>query len=422
MTGSSALRAGDCNDPAPGGVPVKRKAALSLTLVGLCIFTLTIITARVPFGEAGIIVALIGLFLQKEPVRCPAWVWMFGLFVAWAFVGVPFSLQPNAAWDAAIERLKLVVISLVVVNALRSKEQIRFYLIFLIGCYALFPVRGALVNYVSGYAPSGRAVWGHIYGNPNDLAAYSLLALGGALAIAYTRSEQMFVRRVAASIAVALVVVILLTQSRGAFIGLAVGMGLATLRAVLRRSLSLPLLALAAAVVAFAVPSTAWDRLSGIGKLTSTETIAAADREGSAAQRFEIQKVAWQIVWDQPITGVGIGVYRAANAVYAPELGSRDAHNTYLSIAAELGIPGLLLWCALVYSVLAQARRSRREQREASGLEYVWIERGLVAYLVAALFGTYSVVSMPYLLLGTLWCAVNVSRLQSAAAPAGRVS
>jgi O-antigen ligase len=156
--------------------------------------------------------------------------------------------------------------------------------------------------------------------------------------------------------------------------------------------------------------------------LSSTATLALADPEGSAAQRFEIQKVAWQILVDNPVFGVGLGAYREANAAYAPSLGRRDTHNTYLNVAAEVGLPGFALWCALVWSVLRYAYRHRR--LAAAGVlatQQAWIERAFWGYLVAALFGTYAALTFPYLVLAVLWCSASLlaspSTRANAAAP-----
>src|SRR5438093_13065580 len=99
-----------------------------------------------------------------------------------------------------------------------------------------------------------------------------------------------------------------------------------------------------ALVISLAIPASVWERLSGITKLTSTSTIAQADPEGSAEQRFEVQKVAWQIFADNPVFGVGLGAYQEANAAYAPYLGSNETHVPYLKVEAELGLPALVLY------------------------------------------------------------------------------
>jgi O-antigen ligase len=164
-----------------------------------------------------------------------------------------------------------------------------------------------------------------------------------------------------------------------------------------------------AAVFVALTPASVWERLGGIQKLTSTSTIAQADPEGSAEQRVQILNVAWRIFKDHPVVGVGLGAYPNVNGMYAPELGRRDTHNTYLNLAAEVGVPGLLLWLALIISILKNANRSRKNAVDAElANKQVWIERTLVGFLVASIFGTYSALTILYLMLGSIWCSTTL--------------
>jgi O-antigen ligase len=164
-----------------------------------------------------------------------------------------------------------------------------------------------------------------------------------------------------------------------------------------------------ALVISPMIPVSVWERLSGIEKLTNTTTIAEADPEGSAGQRFEVLKVAWQISVDHPVFGVGLGVYPLENAKYAPQIGAKDSHNTYLNLAAEVGLPGLALWCAVVWSVLRYAYRRRRlAAREEMATQQLFLEAALLAFLVAGLFGDYAKLTFPYLMLGILWCSATL--------------
>ena len=84
------------------------------------------------------------------------------------------------------------------------------------------------------------------------------------------------------------------------------------------------------------VPGSVWERLSEIRKLTSRATIAAADPEGSATQRFEIQAAGRWVFMDHPVLGVGPGAYPQATAMYAPDLGKRRTHNAYFNLADKV--------------------------------------------------------------------------------------
>jgi len=376
--------------------------------------------------EVGVAIAAVGLALQLGKLRVPFPIWLYGVFVLWALVASLFSRYPDIAAAQIIERLKLLAIMLIVVNALQTEGQLRFYLLLFLGCFMLYPVRIALVGYAMGDGVSfGRLVSYRNYSNPNDLATLSLVALGVALALTFSGPSRTVVRFGAGVSAALLVVVILLTQSRGAFIGLVIGMGLPLIRLGIRRPVLLVPVAVVGLAIGLAMPASVWERLSGIEKLTSESTIAEADPEGSAATRFEVQKVGWQIFLDHPVFGVGLGGYPWVNARYAPELGTLGTHNTYLNLAAEVGLPGFTLWCALVWAVLRYAYRRRR--LAASGelaTQQAWIERALFGYLAAGMFGDYAALTFPYLMLAVLWCSAALlaspSPSDSGAAPTTR--
>lgn len=376
----------------------------SLTLLGFCIYTFAIVTYYLPVGDVGVVIALVGLLLDRSKVRVPFPMWIYGAFVFWAFAASLASPYPEIALEKFVEHLKLFVIMLVALNALRTEGQVRFYLLFFLGCFVLFPVRGTLVG---GEDVQGRAVWNYIYSNSNDLATLSLIALGMALGLIFATPSRTLVRLGAGISAVLLVVVMLLTQSRGALIGLLIGIGPGLVVLALKQPFrSLFYAGILALGVSLTVPANVLERMSDLSKAS---TIEEADREGSAAERFEILKTAWRIFADNPVLGVGLGVYPRENARYSPEIGRMDTHNTYMNLAAEVGLPGLALWCALVWSVLRYAYR-RRRLAPPGGLttQQAWLERALWGYLAAAVVGTYVSLSFPYLILAVLWCSATV--------------
>jgi putative inorganic carbon (HCO3(-)) transporter len=398
--------------------------ANALPWYGLAIFTFFFVTQRLPelFTELGIYSALLGLVLRPQDLGFPPPLRWAVVFLLWALLTVLFAIAPETAWLALIEWLKALVIFFVVVNTLRTPQQLRFYILLVLVAFVIYPARGTLQGYLAGNMVAGRAVWNKIYSNSNDLAAITLLMLGLALAIATVKTQNVWVRRAAAALVPVTLLIILLTQSRGVFVGLLVGFApplLARLRK--RPSGTAPVLVILA-VIAVLVPAASWHRLGGITNLT--ETIAEAHKKGvpaasedrfdlfasaSARQRFDILKTGLHIAASHSVLGVGIGCYNEANARYAPQLGERDAHNTYVRLAAEMGLPGLLLWLGLVGSVLTQVRR-RRAHLEADDrtIQVLWIERAVIGYLVAGFFGSYAGLTMFYLFLGVLWAASNV--------------
>lgn len=74
--------------------------------------------------------------------------------------------------------------------------------------------------------------------------------------------------------------------------------------------------------------------------------------EGSNSERLLNWRQAVKIIQDRPIIGAGVGAYAEALNARALARSSVTAHNTYLDIAAEMGIPALLIWIAILISAI----------------------------------------------------------------------
>ena len=383
--------------------------------VALLAFTVIVVTARWGGAEAAIGIALLGLLASGSDIRVPRPFLWGVVLIAWAFATSPLAISPDLAQATVVDRLKLIAIFWVVMNAIRTERQLRIFLMIFVASFLIYPARGAILNYLHGETLFGRAIWNHIYNNPNDLAAMALLALGAALSLSAWTAQKTIIRWAAAACAATFLIVILLTQSRGGILGLTLGFAPPLFARLFKKPL-IPICVAISIVVAISIlPQSLWVRLSGMRDLTSTATIAEADPEGSAAQRWEIQKTAWKIFSDHPLVGVGLGCYPVANRRYAPNLGARDTHNTYLNLAAELGIPGLLMWVGLVVSVLRQGVAGTNRPPANHALQAMkWLKYSIFAYLTAGLFGTYSGITMIYLALGVYWAASNISSAPAA--------
>ena len=378
-----------------------------MTLFGLCIYTFVVISFFIPVAQLGIAIGVAGLFAGKAPVRMPTPFKLYLAFLLWAFVSAFASPFADVAIGEVIERLKLLVVMLIVLNAFQTEGQLRFYLLLILGTYILFPVRGTIRG---GNAISdGRVVWTGIYSNPNDLACLCLLAFGVALAIIFSETRWNLARLVAISGALMLLVVILRTQSRGAFLGIIAATAPAFIPMLLKQlRLAIGVVIVVALVVSFTIPPKTWDRLFGMAKTGATESDnrKAKEAASSTAERIEILKVGWQIFREHPMFGMGLGAYPLACNMYSPALGKKDTHNTYLNLAAEIGLPGFLIWCSLIGSVLLHAYRTRKKAGESPlKIQNYWLGQTIIGYLVAGFFGSFGGLNFLYMMLSVLWCS-----------------
>ncbi len=395
----------------PGGGKV-----WTLGFIALLGYVWTIHSYKAPIGSIVVATALVAVLLQGRKPRFPAPLLWFGAYLLWSTMGGFFSLLPDTVWEILSERWKVWLIFFATVNLVRSPSQVRLFIIFYLGCFALYPVRGTIVNVlIHEPGPRGRYAWNFVFNNPNDLATYCVLYLGMTM-IALQSAIGRWQRLAAVAGVVLLPIVILLTQSRAGFLGLTLTGTLVLLQA--RPNAKMVMLGLVAvAGVAIAAPPEAWERIEGLRKLSSSQTVAEADPEGSAEQRYTIWKVARAIAADHPIWGVGIGTYPQVHAMYAVQLdewrparGKWAAHNTFLSILAETGGPGLLLFIAMLASVIRTLRRTAARIRESTPVwanDLAFMQASLWGFILCATFGVYSTLPYLYFVVAIAWLLSN---------------
>ncbi len=143
---------------------------------------------------------------------------------------------------------------------------------------------------------------------------------------------------------------VLLTGSRGSLLltSLVLLFVLLTLNRLrhLSRAIVITSIACGAFVLPMVIPQTSFQRLATIGK-----SIA----EGDLGGRVEAWREALAVHDAHPLLGVGSGAYRTA-AVRTKTV----AHNVYLSVLAELGLVGLLLFSIILAVCFRQTLRMPR--------------------------------------------------------------
>jgi O-antigen ligase len=401
----------------------------TLTYIGFLGYIYAITTYRVPIGDVSIVFALIGLLTMKEPIRVPGLLKGLGLFLLWGIVGFALTNYPQAVYNRLDAMVKLWLIALVAANALRTRQQVRFFLVFWLACFALYPVRGAFFNYYVYHENLfGRAIWNYIFSNPNDLAAFCILQLSMALGLHALEGKGPV--RLATRLGLAVVpFLILMTKSRGAFLGFAVFL-LFALWGQRRRGRAVGIAVLVAAALIFVAPSNVLDRVFALRKIESTGNVAAADEEGSAEQRYEIWKVARLIIREHPIAGVGLGAYPREHELAAtrPQFnptaqGRRDTHSTYLNVTAETGLVGIIIFVSTYLATFIAAESTRRrlkKLRPLTGQTVYAMESGAIGFFIAAIFGSMAHVSFLVLHVVTMWCIVDLMKREVAARAALR--
>ena len=105
---------------------------------------------------------------------------------------------------------------------------------------------------------------------------------------------------------------------------------------------------------------------------------------------LELWRAGLKIVRDHPLAGIGVGQFKSAVSAYSHVKNlSMLAHNTYLEIAAEMGIPGLILFLAMFgfsFRSLSEVRLADQDPAKFLSSTATAIQAGLLGFAVAAFF------------------------------------
>ncbi len=211
-----------------------------------------------------------------------------------------------------------------------------------------------------------------------------------------------------------------LTQSRGGYIGLLCGM--LALFVIPRKRLQIVTgllmgVGIVAAIIVGPQAMAAYNRseLSQASQSLSTDSLLG---------RFELWSRAVYAIQDFPFTGMGMGTFRRVMPVLypmfsvAPDFDVGHAHNHLLNAALDLGIPGLISYLAiwLGTTIMAWQVLRRRVNDEISVLT-LGMSGGMVAHFIFSLTDTHALGSKPGMLMwlafGLVFCLYRASRVRA---------
>lgn len=377
-------------------------------------------------GKLALLMALIGLLIGPPADGRSVWSTPIGrLVVAFsllAMTSVAFSVWKSHSLDYLLGAyLSNVILFYVMVRTATTVRMLALYLGTLLAAAAMLGVAAVLAG------GGGRIAVSTSY-DPNDLAmvlvALLPLAAVGVFALAGIRRYALL------ALAGLLLLVILLTGSRGGFLGLlAVAAYLLLARfptaaGRLTRWLSVAKLALVAAGVALlvaVVPPSTWERMATMTNVESDYNLTEDDG------RIAIWKRGLEAIASRPL-GHGLAAFEAVEGSKGGRY--KAAHNNWIQVGVELGVAGLLLTAAFFVVAFTHLRTLRRLARpRLTGGEApspavlmqagvgVGLKGALIGYLVTAFFLSAAYSTLLFALLAIVAATHAYARRQDTGEP-----
>ena len=232
-----------------------------------------------------------------------------------------------------------------------------------------------------------------VFGNPNILAEYLIMAIPLAMGMVVT-NKGIFKKIITLGCTAVLVLALILTFSRGGWLGFMIGFGLM----VLMFKVELIWAMIPAGVLSlFIMPESILNRLLSIGNLA----------DSSNAYRIKIWRITTQMISDHWMLGVGLGYlpYKRQYINYIRTMKVCHAHNMLLEAFAEMGFAGFIALIVLIVLFIKGILRLKKQTTD----KYIFYMSIAVAGSFFAILGhglTENVLYLPRII-WTFWMIIG---------------
>lgn len=363
--------------------------------------------------EISSVVAIFGWAMAKAAKG--DWRWhlpddLVGLLAAYVLVcaaSVVFSDYVPTAVRGMVKVFQQLAVFVVAAEILASDKNLKWFFNCFLTVATLVTLNG-IFQYVMGYdlirgfafepASAGVRITAS-FGTYGKLATYLLITIP--VLVALTVAKRMSGRK-GGSYYLSLVLIgaslllLFWTRSRGAFLALAGGVFLLLL--ALRKWQWLLAVVLAATVCLLLLPRSMLIHLDAEGK------------EQSLVERYYLWRRALDVIAAKPLLGTGINTYAVAHEKYDRLKNWRVrhyyAHNGYLQMAAEIGIPGLVIFLAFLWRLIRRLWVPEPQRAGPYAVLLQGVKTGILTFLIFA--GVDTVLHNPQPVL-TFWYVAGLA-------------
>jgi O-antigen ligase len=263
--------------------------------------------------------------LNREKLK---WTPLMTMIAGFFLSAVASTYREGNTVDAAMDIAKLVLMVLLILNLVKDEERLDQFVTSLIvftGYIAVYSIFLYFTGHALDQHDTLRSTTSGIFGDPNDLAA--MIVSGVALTIGRIVDRKGFSRFGYLLILGIMLAAIMLTHSRGGLLALLLVMGMFLLLSMKNKAIGLALAGVAVLALLFLAR----------GRMTDFDA-----QDESANMRFWFWDNGFQLLLQNPVLGIGYGMFPDNNGGYT-------AHNTFVLAFGELGLIGYFFFIGAIY-------------------------------------------------------------------------
>ncbi len=329
-------------------------------------------------------------------VRIPRAIKILWLLLLQMTMCIPFALWKGGAFETVWEKFsKTVVVAMLISMTVVTVKEMRKLVWIQLSAVTLVTFFSIAVHH---YDPDGRlaGIQNSILSNPNDLAIN--IAITFPLGLAFMLLGKGFKKVLWAAGLGIMFLGVILTSSRSGLLALILSIIVCVweygIKGKRRRLVVATVLGL---VMGMGVALMSSHYRARIESIFLGNVEGSGDR-GSREARLNLLKKSINVALTHPLFGVGPGCFPIVDSQWFV------AHNAYTELAAEAGIPALVLFLmaiAAAFKNIAVVRKSQRYQDDPElKLLTEGLRAGLVAYLAGSFFSSTEYNLYSYFLIG----------------------
>jgi probable O-glycosylation ligase (exosortase A-associated) len=315
---------------------------------------------------------------KRSPVRVKGMILLLMLW-GWLALASVMAFDDSLAYPKLWEYSRGFVMAFATASMANSEKRVRQILYVLAASLGLLGLKSALDALLSGFSYTVVGPGGMI-AEQNEYALALDMAIPMLVWLVHDESRN-WIRWAFRIMAAGSAIAVVATRSRSGLLGLLMGGLIITIYSKRKLIASVSVLA-AVAVLLLIGPKAALERYSTIS--------TAAENDASAVGRLEAWDAAIQMTKRHPVFGVGLRNFVLVFPQYS-NAEPRVTHNVVFDMLSETGIPGCILFLAMIFATISHmfllSRAAQRDPRTEHLATFCRIVAGsLLVYLVPNMF------------------------------------